>query len=141
MRSIFTTRERKVILFLSLLFLLGNGIRLYRRISDGGDERILDLGSLEPADSAEVARLLQKSLDIKRQHEAAENVEFPLDINQAGRRQLESLPGIGAVLAERIVTYRDSHGSFRSLEELKGVKGIGDSRLKDLEPFLTIDGD
>jgi len=138
-KSIFTTKERKVILFLSVLFLLGNGIRLYRRIAAPDDDTILDLGSLEPADSAEGAKLLQSSIELKRQHEIVEEVSFPIDINRADRHQLEALPGIGTVLAGRIMTYRDSHGPFRSLEELTDVKGIGTNRLKELEPFLAID--
>lgn len=139
MRSIFTSKERKVILFLSVLFLLGNGFRLYRRFCAPEDDRILDLGSLDPADSAEVADLLQSSLELKQRHEAAEEVTFPIDINRADRPQLEALPGIGGVLATRILAYREEHGPFRSLGELTGVKGIGENRLKQLEPYLTIE--
>ncbi len=57
-----------------------------------------------------------------------------VSINTAGRSELESLPGIGPVLAERIVEYRRVNGPFRDVRELKRVEGIGEkkfARIKD----------
>jgi competence protein ComEA len=48
-----------------------------------------------------------------------------IDLNTAGAEELATLPGIGPVLAARIVAYRDAHGPFRSLGELDDVAGIG----------------
>jgi competence ComEA-like helix-hairpin-helix protein len=138
MISLFTTRERRVILFLSFLFIIGNGIRLYRATFQADDKTILDLGSLEPADSTEVARLLESSRELRDVQEKTRNVQFPIDINNANLWELVALPGIGNVLAERIVEYRNTAGPFRRIEDLKGVRGIGREKLKDLEPFVTI---
>ncbi|WP_415635205.1 ComEA family DNA-binding protein, partial [Propionibacterium acidifaciens] len=57
-----------------------------------------------------------------------------LDLNSATASQLEELPGIGPVLAERIVEWRTQHGRFSRVEELQEVDGIGEklySRVKD----------
>ena len=48
-----------------------------------------------------------------------------VSINTAGIDELSSLPGIGPVLASRIIEYRENHGKFKCLEEIKKVKGIG----------------
>lgn len=62
----------------------------------------------------------------------------PLDLNSATVEQLDKLPGIGPALAQRIVDYRAQHGSFRQLEQLNEVKGIGDRTLERLIPLLTL---
>ena len=61
-----------------------------------------------------------------------------VDINQGSRIELQSLPGIGVTLAERIVAYRSSHGAFQDVNDLVKVTGIGKKRLKRLEPFVKV---
>lgn len=61
-----------------------------------------------------------------------------LNLNTATAADLESLPGIGPVLAERIVEYRDQHGGFRTVDELNDVPGIGDALFRQLEPRVTV---
>ncbi len=61
-----------------------------------------------------------------------------VNLNVSSRKELESLPGIGKVLAGRIVTYRSTYGAFRQVEDLVNVSGIGEKRLKRLEPFVTV---
>lgn len=61
-----------------------------------------------------------------------------LDLNTATVGQLEELPGIGTVLAQRIVAYRDAHGPFTSIEQLQNVEGIGPSLMEKLRPLVTI---
>lgn len=61
-----------------------------------------------------------------------------LDINVATVEQLVALPGIGQVLAERIVAYRDAHGPFTSVDGLGDVEGIGDALVERLRPLVTV---
>ncbi len=63
-----------------------------------------------------------------------------LDLNQASREDLAALPGIGPVLAERVVTYRHSHGPFRSIADLEKVPGLGPKKVEQVRPFLMIAG-
>lgn len=65
---------------------------------------------------------------------------FPIDINAADRYQLALLPGIGEVLADRILAYRDAHGRFPCVEELLNVEGIGTKKLEEILDLITTGG-
>ena len=64
-------------------------------------------------------------------------VTFPIDINRADAEQLTALPGIGEVLAQRIVDYREANGPFRCLDELCDVEGIGEKRVENLQDYAV----
>ena len=55
-----------------------------------------------------------------------------ISLNRASAKELEELPGVGPTLAERIAQYRDEHGGFRRLEELRQVEGIGDKKYEQI---------
>lgn len=61
-----------------------------------------------------------------------------INVNTAGVTELMELPGIGEVLAQRIVDYREKHGPFRSLEDLTEVSGIGEKRLEGVWDYATV---
>ena len=63
-----------------------------------------------------------------------------LDINTASAAQLQTLPGIGEVIAQRIVDYREANGPFRSVGELTRVEGIGQKRLEAIWDLVTAGG-
>lgn len=69
-----------------------------------------------------------------------QRITFPIDINRADKDMLLELPGIGEVLAERIVAYRNRHGSFTNVEELLQVEGMGIKKLDDIWDLITIGG-
>ena len=60
-----------------------------------------------------------------------------LDINRATVEELQHLPGIGEVLARRVIERRTAHGPFRTVDELREVTGIGDKRLERLRPLVV----
>ncbi|MFD0968285.1 ComEA family DNA-binding protein [Plantactinospora endophytica] len=61
-----------------------------------------------------------------------------VNLNTATVAQLDALPGVGPVLAQRIVAHRDEHGGFRSVADLRQVTGIGDARYEDLKDLVTV---
>ena len=62
----------------------------------------------------------------------------PVNLNTATQAELEELPGIGPVLASAILTERDRRGGFRSVNELRSVRGIGEQRFADLAPLVAV---
>ncbi|MFI9325947.1 helix-hairpin-helix domain-containing protein [Kitasatospora sp. NPDC052868] len=62
----------------------------------------------------------------------------PVSLNRATLQQLDTLPGVGPTLAQRILAFRTSHGSFRSLEQLRQVSGIGERTYAEIRPMLTL---
>jgi competence protein ComEA len=67
---------------------------------------------------------------------AGSSPSAPLDLNTATAEQLDSLPGIGPVTAQKILDYRQEHGAFHSVAELEGVPGIGPGRLSQLKGLV-----
>ena len=63
-----------------------------------------------------------------------------VNLNTATADELQLLPGIGAARAQAVIGLRTQRGGFKSVDELKDVKGIGDSALEKLRPFVRLDG-
>lgn len=103
-----TRQERQAFVFLSALGLLGLGIDFTCKLY------------ARPAQS-----LVEESGLAK------------VDLNKAGFRELVDMAGVSPFLAKRIIEYRDAHGPFRSLEELKEVKGIGEYRYEKLKGLFV----
>lgn len=61
-----------------------------------------------------------------------------VNINTATQEELESLPSIGEVRAQAIITYREEHGGFRTTDELMEVSGIGEKIFADISPHITV---
>lgn len=61
-----------------------------------------------------------------------------ININKANETDLQTLPGIGASLAGRIVEYRNSNGKFNEIEDIKNVSGIGDSKYENIKNFICV---
>lgn len=72
---------------------------------------------------------------------AAETVTFPLELNAASAAELEQLPHIGAVLAERITAYRDQIGGFSNREQLLEVEGVGEATLYEIYDLLYLENE
>lgn len=69
---------------------------------------------------------------------AAESTENAVELNSATVQELETLPGIGPVLAQRIIEYRETNNGFRSVEELMDIKGIGEKTYAKLVDYVEV---
>jgi len=88
-----------------------------------------------PANSAETAEQNSVSYNFAQESETA--LTGKVHLNTATAEELETLPGVGSVTAQRIVEYRSAHG-FARIEDLMNVKGIGQAKFKKMQPWLDL---
>ena len=62
----------------------------------------------------------------------------PIDLNTANSEQLQEVPGIGPATADKILKMRKSYGPFKSVDDLRAIKGIGPKRLEKMRKYLTV---
>jgi competence ComEA-like helix-hairpin-helix protein len=62
----------------------------------------------------------------------------PINLNTANSEQLQEVPGIGPATADKILKMRKSYGAFKSVDDLRAIKGIGPKRLEKMRKYLTI---
>ena len=70
---------------------------------------------------------------------AAPTMSGPVNVNTASAAELETLPGIGPIFAERIIQYRQEHGPFRTVDALLLVHGIGPATLERIRELIALD--
>jgi len=63
--------------------------------------------------------------------------ELVVNINTAPPEELELLPGIGGSIAQKIIEYRDQNGSFKTIEDIKNISGIGDKKFEDMKKYIV----
>jgi comEA protein len=128
----FTRNEQKVLLFLSVCFVTGGSIKIYQE-------------HYQPLPKAPGERIIQKSTEpgfvavsISQEKKIETGSFFNVQLNTADQIELERIPGIGPVMARRILSYRQSKGRFHSVDELLNVKGIGPKKLQKIRPYVQI---
>jgi comEA protein len=62
----------------------------------------------------------------------------PINLNTANSEQLQEVPGIGPATADKILKMRKSYGAFKSVDDLRAIKGIGPKRLEKMRKYLTV---
>ncbi|MCX7984845.1 MAG: helix-hairpin-helix domain-containing protein [Bacteroidetes bacterium] len=131
-----TKTEQNIILFLSVAFMVGITVKLFKPSKSTSDsynysrsDSIFTALSSVPDDSLKELRTTKRT----KQFEVG-----GININTATQEELESLPGIGATLARRIIEYRETSGSIRNVEELHNVKGISKKKLEKLKPYIRV---
>lgn len=139
----FTQTESRVVVFLVASFVLGLGIKVVKdtmlqpakfdyAAADSEFAVRSRLADAEPvADSA-------SSPDRIPEFQPDDGEAHLVDINTATLRELIPLPGIGEKMAARILEYREEHGRFSSVDDLRNVKGIGTKKLEQLRKYCTL---
>ena len=70
---------------------------------------------------------------------AAQNFQFPININTATQEELEQLPGIGPAKASDIISYRENNGDFQLIDDIQNVSGIGPTTFENIKEYITIE--
>ncbi len=147
----FTSTERVVVLTLVGAFIIGLGIRLFRQDPTGSPRFDYSASDAEFA-ARSTARALTpapaRTADTVTAPAAARAPGAPgkkapaivrVDLNRASKRDLMGLPGVGEVIAERILLYREEHGGFAAVADLMKVKGIGRKKLEQIAPHCFVE--
>ena len=98
--------------------------------SDTLQALLLDAGAEPDADLSRI--------EIHIPREGEEQSPQKIDINRAEPWLLEALPGIGEVLAQRIIDYRDTNGAFKRIEDLLKVSGVGPVTFENMKDLITV---
>ena len=88
-----------------------------------------------------VCRQRQAGRDIHWVHGQVEGANYLVDVNRAGPPELTLLPGVGPSKAERIIKWRQEHGPFHSLEELRKAAGMSAKELVAIRSLVTLGGE
>lgn len=101
---------------------------------------MLEDPTLSLSQGAQLVRLPELALET---YQVEENDETPgelrVNINEAGEEELCQLPQIGPARAKNILEYREKHGPFASIEEIRAVSGIGDGIFQQIREHITVD--
>ncbi len=82
---------------------------------------------------------LSAEKDIKNSEELKQKFEKKININLAYTADLQRLPGIGEVMADRIIEYREQYGNFKRIEDIMLVKGIGIKKFEKVRDLITVE--
>lgn len=111
----------------NLAYVLDDGVKI--RIPSITDEKNGDEQILEEESGENIIEETNMTLGASTKE---------VNINKATETELQSLPGIGASLASRIIEYRNQNGKFSKIEDIKNVNGIGDSKYDNIKDFITV---
>lgn len=115
---------------------MAGGLKEYAFFDEESSSKILESGTL-----INVAKRFEKEVNIRIERMDARKLllfSIPLDLNKISMEDLCLIPGIGESLAQEILVYRKMRNGFRSVEELKNVRGIGEKNFQYLRNFFII---
>ena len=126
-----TPTERNVILFLTLTLVVGAAIRYYQESVP--PNRQFDYTAVDSTFAVFQKHLASDS--IRKEDGASSRV---ININMATKAELTSLPGIGDVLADRIIRQREEQGEFETISDLQKIKGISKKKFDRLKLLIAV---
>lgn len=117
-----------------------NNINLAMKIQDEGHYVIPKIGENTQVNAQDNTNVSQNTDTNPNANQGMNNNtdNSKVNINSADITQLDSLPGVGEVTAQKIIDYREKNTKFKSIEEIKNVKGIGENKFNDLKDYISI---
>ncbi|RKY37307.1 MAG: hypothetical protein DRP78_01465 [Candidatus Omnitrophota bacterium] len=119
----FPYTQRKALLFVIFILILGLGLSYLKKITPRRAERIIYLDNPDKKLNAQII---------------ADTTQKLIPINTADQRLLCCVPGIGKVIAQRIINYRHQNGLFKTKEDLMLVKGIGQKKFQKMRDCIIL---
>jgi competence protein ComEA len=111
-------------------------LNLAMRVQDG--QRVYVPGGSESAPPSVPAPSITDAAQLAEASPSPLASDALIDLNTATSEQLQTLPRIGPVMAQRIIEYRQTHGGFTSVEDLMNVKGIGEKTFEKIRPLVVV---
>ena len=136
----FTPAESKIAVGLAVVVLIASMVAVYQRLIRPAPHVAIETHFVQESGGVKAALPSSIQLPVTNQADSALSSVSRrlLDINMADYADLVRLPGIGPVLAGRIMEYRDGHGPFASIDSLINVSGIGAVKLGKIRPLICI---
>jgi competence protein ComEA len=134
----FTKNEQKIFLFLSVVFIAGVSVKAYRAYFVAQPVPQFDYSASDKEFEERSKHLNSAVLSDTVVKTEALKGKRKINLNTASKDELVSLPGIGESIAEQIMIFRDEHGAFSSLEQLRKIKGIGAKKFEKLLPYVNL---
>jgi len=142
--TLFTKQEKLVLKFLGLSLAVGlviGGLRHLGVFQEGTDLQLeTEMATFDSLSARSPTAMPSESLSIDRKTNESNPVTAVklVDINTADKAELMTIPTIGPVTADRIISYRQDFGPFTKIEELGRIKGIGEKTLAKIKPYITL---
>lgn len=115
---------------INLAYILEDGVKVRIPSVNDNEEAVEDTESIEFVENVENS----PESTLKSQN----NTSNLVNINKATQTELETLPGIGPSTALKILNYREENGKFSSIEDLKNISGIGDSKFENIKNLICV---
>ena len=122
---------------LIVIILTGSGFLIWQKINQNRQNENNQIESLKQQNDLLRQELSGQNKQVAGASDSQETESDKINLNTATAEQLDTLPGIGPAYATAIITYRDQH-AFKTIEEIKDIKGIGDKTFEKLVNLITV---
>lgn len=124
---------------INLAYILEDGMKIHVPTKGENDKNKLESQDENEYETSEQYITKSNGINVEKgeNNTVSNNKNSKININKATQVQLETLPGIGTSTALKIINYRKENGNFKSIEDIKNVNGIGESKFNNIKDLIT----